>query len=82
MTHYDCLGVSRSATREQIDRAYRRAVAALPEAGIKTWLARITGRGPEHLALARAVLLDEKRRREYDERLAYAEQIVWMAPGH
>jgi curved DNA-binding protein CbpA len=82
MNLYDCLGVSRDADREAIEAAYHDAVASLPTSGFRRWIATLTGRSPEQLAQARAVLCDDSARREYDERLESAEQIVWMAPGH
>ncbi|MBC7773102.1 MAG: DnaJ domain-containing protein [Pyrinomonadaceae bacterium] len=78
LTHYDILGVTTEATREEIRRAYRAAARLIhPDAN------------PAHdatkkfaaLSQAYEVLSDAKRRREYDEKLRSHSNLAADADG-
>ena len=75
-THYEVLGLTSSATSDEVEEAYRRCEALYGEGALATYSLL----EPEEVELARArvdeayrVLRDPERRREYDARTLEAE---------
>lgn len=75
---YQLLGVGRHATTEDIEAAYRAAMARLPTSPMARLRRVLRGSSAGDLRRARDTLIDPQQRREYDEGLDAADRFPFM----